>query len=144
LVVRIAIDYPEHFLAHKQALQQLFGLTYDRHPDPEKQRVLAAVLAVIDPAKLSADANAKIARIIAALDRALRQRTSVTLQSIECVTFNKRTLSLSSRIKVETFHRTRIPRHFSIFTEARDAAVIAQKRKNQAAFDRRFGLIAIR
>src|SRR6202041_4180707 len=53
IVVRMDIHPAEKLINCKEELTKIFGSTYNRYTDPEKQRTLAAVICVVDFNKLS-------------------------------------------------------------------------------------------
>lgn len=110
IVVRVDIHAANAMFLCKDQLGKIFGGSYNRYDDPEKQKTLAAVIGVVDYEKLSALAKNTLEAIIRKLESDLKAIGSISLLDIEWIEYNKRTLSPNSRLSVYKFQR-------NIFTE---------------------------
>ena len=107
IVVRVDIEPPENLLACRNALSEAFGGTYVRYTDPEKQKTLATVIAVVDYNRLSEEARKQLEGTIATLDTHLKSLGSFPLPEIAWLEFeNRRTLSPNSINRQRFFFST--------------------------------------
>lgn len=107
VVIRMDIHPAEKLIHCKEELSAVFGSTYNRYADPEKQKTLAAVICVVDFNKLSPSARASLELVVRKLEEKLKSMPVIPLKSIEWIDYRKRTLSTKSRLNVRTFPRTR-------------------------------------
>ncbi|MES2217127.1 MAG: hypothetical protein V4501_01815 [Pseudomonadota bacterium] len=98
IVVRVEILTANGMLSCKEKISKIFGATYNRYHDPEKQKTLATVIAVVDHEKLSNYAKEHLTTILNQLTTALKEIGPIPLQAIEWIEYNKRTISPHSHL----------------------------------------------
>lgn len=105
--MRVDIHPADSLIHCKNTLGEIFGAQHNRHPDPEKQKTLAAVIAVVDYEKLSPSARSALDSVIIDLEKTLKSiKNIIPLLCIEWIEYRKRTLSDNSRLSVCTFKRS--------------------------------------
>lgn len=114
LVVRVDINPAQALFDCKAKLHEIFGSSYNRYDDPEKQRTLASVIGVIDPEKISLSTKSKIDGILKQLEIDLKTIKPLFFTSIEWIVYDKRTLSENSRLFVWSSNRANNPMHDAI------------------------------
>lgn len=112
IVVRVDIHNFNEIFTCKSKWEKIFGGSYNRYSDPEKQKTLAAVIGVVDYEKLSLFAKKNLEEIIKNLEVSLKKAGPIPLLGIEWIEYDKRTLSPNSRLSVRKFQR-------SLFLECR-------------------------
>lgn len=100
LVVRVDINPAQALFDCKAKLHDIFGSSYNRYDEPEKQKTLASVIGVIDSEKISFSTKSKINGILQQLEIDLKAIKPLVFTSIEWIVYDKRTLSENSRLFV--------------------------------------------
>jgi hypothetical protein len=105
MVIRVAIQPAELLLACKAEISTIFGGSYNRYDDPEKQTTLAIVLGVVDYTKFnSAETKAKLEQRLDCLAQELMKLDSIPLLDIEWIEYSKRTISPNSQLSMRSYH----------------------------------------
>jgi hypothetical protein len=106
MVVRIQIQNADLLLACKEEIAQIFGGSYNRYDDPEKQTTLAAVIGVVDYTKFtSPQTKSLLEQRLQSLAQELIALGDIPLSSIEWIEYDKRTISPNSQLSVRTYTR---------------------------------------